>query len=269
MCRAVWSKLEMQVQQQQQQDRASAGPVSGPPFNAAWAPGRWVSRALGLAGLVVLTACGGGSDTSTPTPPVETTTFSFRGPFTQLISQGFQTDFTVTGSCNGTGQFASGVPALVTFESQSTYGVAQTLTRQFDDCSPTTYAATTSVFGDAQYNPVGSLLPGVWYAVKTQVATLPDTVEAGNTARWAVHTVYADSTKAKVTGLRDYSWEIKPDTSSTVVANFIVRSYDATSTLTLTEQFRYLLDATGKMSLQSIDQQYNDTALTHYVYTAN
>ncbi|MFZ2989830.1 hypothetical protein [Ideonella sp.] len=224
-----------------------------------------LSAILTLSALLALSACGGAEDAGTPAPEV-IENFSLQAPYIQRLSAATSVKFIVSGDCGGTATLSSGTPAPAVFETLAVYGYTQTFVSALTDCTLSSVVSTVNRYADAKFNPLGSLTPSLEYAVyNTAPVALPDTVKAGDTAIWATHKVYADSSKKTVTGERVFSWVIEAEANDTVVANFIVRDYDTKKVLLLTEQTRYRLGAEASIELLSIDQQ---TATNHLLYTA-
>jgi 5-enolpyruvylshikimate-3-phosphate synthase len=81
----------------------------------------------------------------------------------------------------------------------------------------------------------------------------------GNTGILGTETLYTNSTKTVRNGTVTTSYVVEPDTSSTAIINLIGRIYNASGTLTQTEQDRYRINATGNLTPVSANIQYSNT----------
>lgn len=232
---------------------------------------RVLAAVLGCAGLLAVSACGGGGggDSSVAGPVAATTTFSVRNGFAARVASGSNDNLTISGTCLGTAQIINGASNGAVFEGVSGFSATQTNTVNFTNCSPSSSTATGTNYYDANYTPIGTLIPSLEYSkFSTAPSALPSAAAVGDTADYATLTTYTDSTKATTTGRRVLSYVIEADTATTVIVNFIVRTYDTTPQLQLTQQTRYRMAANGTLSLVTIDIQYSGSLGTaHLVYT--
>ena len=229
-------------------------------------------RNLTVAALVTsafLQACGGGGGGSyagTSVTPV--TSFPLLAGYKARIAAGASDSYAISGTCAGNAAVTSAAATPATFEGITGYSVAQTATINFTNCTPASAAVTSTVYYDSSYSPLGSSTIGVDYAkFETAPPALPTSVKVGDTAVVATLTVYANSTKATVTGQRVLSYVVEADTSITAIANLITKAYNASGQLLYTQQSRFRIAADGSLTSMSIDVQYSTTSTNHLVYT--
>ena len=65
----------------------------------------------------------------------------------------------------------------------------------------------------------------------------------------------------------DLSYEIKADTSTTVLTNIITRTYDAAGNLLVTQTSSYRTAVNGSLTLVLLDVQFRLTSDIHLIYT--
>lgn len=232
---------------------------------------------LGIAStlsVVLLSACGGGSDSS-PAAPVQTptavTSFNLQSGYKTLVASGRNNNFTISGTCSGSSTITTSTPSAGTFEGISALSAVTTSTGNFTNCTPTTFASTSTGYFDSNYTPIGHSLAGVEYGkFLTALTALPTSVKVNDTAEYGIETIYTDSTKQVAKGKRNISYVIEADGTSTntAIANLITKDFNTASQLLFTQQSRYRIDASGTLSIISIDVQYSTTSSNHLLYTA-
>jgi len=89
----------------------------------------------------------------------------------------------------------------------------------------------------------------------------------GGTAVLGTETLYTDSTKSTPNGRVDLSYVVEADTATTAIINLISKNYNASGTLTATEQNRYRINATGTLTPTVFDIQYSNGSTTHLIFT--
>lgn len=209
---------------------------------------------------------GGGGDSGGTT--IAVTSFPLQAGYQARIKAGSNDNFTISGTCAGTAIIASGAATATVFEGTAGYAAAQTVTLNFTNCTPATNAVSGTGYFDASYAPIGSSIPGVLYEkVLTAPAAVPASVKVGDTAVVATTTVYADSTKAVITGQRVLSYVVEADTANTAIVNLISKAYNTANQPLFTQQGRYRIAADGTLSVMTIDIQYSTTSTTHLIYT--
>ena len=223
------------------------------------------------AGIAAITAlivgCGGGGGSSSNVTPV--TSFQLQSGYKKLIANGASWNLSISGTCTGSGTISTSAPGAATFEGASALSTTQTLSISFTNCTPASQSITALVYYDTNYNPIGSSAVGTDYAVfqAPLPSPLPTSVSVGNTGVFGTVTVYTDSTKTTSTGTRILSWAIESGTTTTAIVNLIGKIYNTSSQLLATQQTRYSIDASGTLTLISIDVQYSTTSTNHFVYT--
>jgi hypothetical protein len=219
--------------------------------------------------LALLAACGGGGGTSAPTGPVTSTlSFPLQTGYRTLIANGAANNFTISGTCTGSGSHTVGAAnTATTFEGSAALSAASTWTMTFTNCTPSSTAVTSTTYYDSNYLPRGFSSVGTNYGVYQTAPTIPSTVMVGNTGTIGTETLYTNSTKTVGNGTTVVSYVVEADTANTAIVNLIARIYNAGGTLTATEQDRYRIDATGTLTPVSADVQYSYTSTTHLVLT--
>lgn len=197
------------------------------------------------------------------------TSFALRNAYQARLTAGGTDNFTVSGTCSGTAALVATVPSNVTFEGQAGLSVTETNTLQLSTCSPPTLVLTDVTYFDSNYSPIGAEQPGIEFARFRAAATpLPATVKVGDTGAIVSLDTFLDATKTVLTGRRDISYLVEPDTATTALVNIINRSFNASGQLLLMQQSRYRMDAAGTLVLVSIDAQYSTTSTVRLVYTS-
>lgn len=218
--------------------------------------------------VTVLAGCGGGGDSGIAGSGA--TTFALQAGYQARIKAGAVDNYTLSGTCAGTATISTGAPTTATFEGVAGFAVAQTVTLNSTNCTPATNAVSATVYLNASYAPLGTSIPGMRYEkFLTAPPSLPVSVKVGDTAVLATLTVYADSTKATVTGQRVLSYVIETDGSSTSTAlvNVIAKDYNAASQPLSTTQSRSRIAVDGTLTPTTIDIQNSTTNTNHLVLT--
>jgi hypothetical protein len=214
----------------------------------------------------LLAGCGGGGGDSGGTTTT-TTIFPLLAGYGARLTAGSTDNFTISGTCAGTATFTNGAATTATFEGVSGFSVAQTVTRNFSNCTPATNAVSGTGYYDASYSPLGSSIPSVEYTkFVTAPPSLPSSVKVGDTAVFTTLTAYSDSTKTVTTGQRILSYVVEADTANTAIVNFITKGYNASGQLLFTQQSRLRIAADGTLTAVSIDIQNSTTNTNHFVF---
>jgi len=225
----------------------------------------------GLCLAALLSACGGGGGggTTAPTGPVASTlSFPLQSGYRALVTNGLSKSFAISGTCSGSGNKSSS-PAntAATFEGASGFSATSTLTLTFTNCTPASTAVTSTGYFDTNYNPLGVNTVGINYGVYLTPLAVPTSVTVGGTGTLGTQTLYTSSTKATPSGRMDLSYVVEADTSTTAIVNLIAKLYNASGTLTATEQDRYRVTSTGTLTPTSTDIQYANSSTNHLVFT--
>ena len=227
---------------------------------------------VGALSASFLAACGGGGGdgAATTPPPVDSTaSFALRDGYKARIVSGATNDFNISGGCEGTATIKTEPSATATFEAVAGYSSAQTSTVNFTkNCSPPTKTVTGSTFYNLNFVPIGQSINGGDYSkFAAQPVDLPALVKVNDRGTIATLTTYDSSTSTVSTGKRVLSYEIKADTSTTVLTNIITRTYDATDLLLVTQKSSYRTAVNGSLTLVLIDVQFSSTSDIHLIYT--
>jgi hypothetical protein len=203
--------------------------------------------------------------------PVATSTISYPllSGYKAMVANGLSKSFAVTGTCTGSGtKSASPATTAATFEGVAGLSATSTLTMSLTGtgCTPSIAQSSTSYF-DNTYLPRGMNSVGVNYGIFLTAPILPATAIVGSTGLIGTLTLYTSNTKLTGNGRIDSSYVIEADTASTGIFNLISKSYNASGTLTATEQDRYRITSTGALTPISIDIQYANTSTAHLLLT--
>ena len=216
--------------------------------------------------LVVLAACGGGGGGGTLPLVASTLSFPMQSGYRALVANGASNNFTISGTCSGSGNHTVGAANVpTTFEGSYALSGASTWTMNLTACSVSSLASTATSYYDGNYQPRGFSSVGVNYGVYLTAPTIPGSVMVGNTGTIGTETLYTNSSKTVGDGTSVVSYVVEADTSTTAIINLINRRYNAGGTLIATEQDRYRIDATGNLTPVSADIQYSYTSTTHLV----
>lgn len=217
---------------------------------------------------VFLAACGGGGsgDSGPVTPAV--TSFPLQAGYKALVANGMTKSFTISGTCSGSGN-RSTAPATTaaTFEGKTGLSSTTTITMTFTNCTPASIAQSSTSYFDSNYVPLGVNSIGVNYGVYLTPLVIPVSVSVGSTGTIGTETLYTNSTKVTGSGTNVMSYVVEADSSSTAIVNLIAKIYNASGTLTATEQDRYRLTSTGTLTPTSTDVQYANGSTNHLVFT--
>src|SRR5436309_1513447 len=63
------------------------------------------------------------------------------------------------------------------------------------------------------------------------------------------------------------TYAIEADTATTAILNVIVKTYDTSNALQVTQQSRYRVAADGSLTVLTIDVQYSGPSTAHLLYT--
>ena len=229
---------------------------------------------VGALSASLMAACGGGGGgyTATTTPPAvdSTASFALSDGYKARIASGATDNFNISGGCEGTATIKTEPSASATFEGVAGYSSAQTSTVSFTNntCSPPTKTVTGSTFYNLKYVPIGQSINGGDYSkFAAPPVDLPAAVKVNDRGTIATLTTYDSSTSTVTTGKRVLSYEIKADTSTTVLTNIITHTYDAANNLLVTQTSSYRTAVNGSLALVLIDVQFSSTSTIHLIYT--
>lgn len=226
-------------------------------------------KALALcASVVCLSACGGGGGSPGYGPVVSTLSFPLQTAYRTAIANGGSYNFSISGSCTGTGsqtRTAANTPTV--FEGAPALSAQTTLFMAFSNCSPGTVAGTVTDYYDSHYLPLGHWTLGSSYGVYLTAPVVPVSVMVGNVGTIGTETLYTDNTKTVPDGRSDLRYAVEADTATTAIISLTARIYNASGTLTATEQDRFRITAAGTLTPVSTDLQYWDAESLHLVLT--
>lgn len=230
---------------------------------------RYLATATLFAAAMLQACGGGGSDSSTPAPTVAPiASFPLLVGYKARITAGATDNYTVSGTCAGNAVITTSAATPATFEGINGFSATQTATTNFTNCTPASAAVSGISYFDTNLSLLGSSTPGVDYSKYAAAPpSLPASVKVGDTAIFSTLTVYANSTKATVTGQRILSYVIESDSTTTAIANLITKSYNTSGQLLFTQQSRYRVAADGSLAVMSIDVQYSTTSSNRLVFT--
>ena len=219
------------------------------------------SSCIGLFLIAMLvTACGGGGGSGgggvAAGPVASASSFSMTTVMADQINNGYTENFTVTGTQivggitfnvtgNGTITVAPAVNAVFEGQAalQNTGTISATLTVNGISAP---LSETSQSFSTTNYVPLGESNGEYW--VMQGAPVIPATVNVGNTGTIGTYTRYSDSGKATVLGTAQISYVVEADTATSAVVNIILREFDNTNTLLLTDQDRWRIDTLGNLA---------------------
>ena len=233
----------------------------------------WKMFGACLASAALLTACGGGgggggdsdpSDPGNPDPPPVGTKFTLASGYKERIKNGSSDDFKLKnppGDCGGTATIETEAADPATFKGVTGFSVAQVSTLKLSGCQPANSTATGTTYYNANYVPIGQSIEGsageyAEFAGPAPTAVLKASVDAsdiGTEHLLVTMTRYENDTKQLVIGSRTVSYVIEAETTTTLIANIITKSYDEQKKVVSTQQSRYRMGANGAFTLKSID----------------
>jgi len=223
---------------------------------------------------VLISACGGGGGGSGTTGGggvTSTSTFNVRSGYQARVNAGATDNYAVSGTCTGTAQIVNGAASPTTFKGAAALAATQNATVNFGtSCTPSLSTASGTNYYDSTYALLGSTVTGVEYAEYangTTPAGLPTGAKVGDTGALTSLTTYTDASKMTVTGSRTVTYAMEADTATTAILNVIVKTFDTSNALQVTQQSRYRVAADGSLTVLTIDVQYSGTGTAHLVYT--
>jgi len=218
----------------------------------------------------VLAGCGGGGGGSSVQTPILVTSFPLQSGYKALLASGLQKNFTVSGTCSGSGsRTTSPANTATTFAGVAAFSSTSTMTMSLTNCTPTSTAQTFTSYVDSNYVPLGFNSVGINYGVYLTPPSIPTSVAVGATAVIGTENLYTDSTKTTANGTQVLSYVVQADTSNTAIINLIAKIYNQAGMLTATEQDYYRIDTAGTLTPISADVQYSNGSTLHLVLTYN
>lgn len=216
----------------------------------------------------LLSACGGGGGSPGDGTVVSSFSFPLQTAYRTTIASGGTYNFSISGSCAGTGtQTVAPANTPSVFEGAPALSAQTTLFMAFTNCVPGTVADTVTYYYDSNYLALGHWALGSSYGVYLTPPVLPVTVMVGNAGTIGTETLYTDNTQAVPDGRSELVYAVEADTATTAIVKLTARIYNASGTLTATEQDRFRITAAGAFTPVSTDLQYSDTSSLHLVLT--
>jgi hypothetical protein len=216
-----------------------------------------------------LSGCGGGGgDSSAVTPAV--TLFALQAGYMAGAGRASAGTETISGSCSGLLTFSNTAASPATFEGTPALAVSGSSTITLTNCTPASNTSSSISYYDSNYTPLGhSYSSGTYGKFLTAPSSLPASVKVGDTAISGTETIYTDSTKSTVQGQRVRSYLIEADgtSTSTAIANLILKDFNASNQLLLTQQQRYRMATNGTLNYLNSDLQYSTTSSVHLIFT--
>ena len=214
---------------------------------------------------------GGGGGSSLSATAVVSTNFPLQSGYKALVAKATSTNYIISGTCSGTANITVSATSSSTFDGAFALSKTSTITGNYSNCSPTSFAETAVTYYDSNYVPVGSSSSSSFGKFLVVPSQLPASVNVTDTAEYGTETIYTDSTKSTLKGSNVISYVVESDGSSTssAIVNLIVKNFNTSNQLLSTEQARYRIVADGTLSPVSRDVQFSTTSTTRLLFTAN
>lgn len=156
----------------------------------------------------------------------------------------------------------------VMFERQSVGYAVFTVTSELNGCSPGSAKVVTTRYFDHDYKWLGEYVTDQDYSVVDGELALPDTaLKSGDSGFLGTVRTYTSKTRQTYMGKADLSYEVRPDTGSSVFILVTQKLYDAYDQLRLRETTVYgrSSDASKGYLLLRIEVLYNNSRQTEIV----
>jgi hypothetical protein len=234
----------------------------------------------------MLMACGGGGS-ETAVPVASKNTFDFQTGWRAFLQAAYTKNLNITGSCTGTLTYrhnATSQPSEFDYSDLSFphppgtlnpgYVVSQTQQTEaaLTGCNLTSSSSINTAYYDGlTYAPFGYVggtayngatsYKGTFREFSSRV-TLPNTVKVGDAGSVGTSVIFGTYNFKKdgiSQGRYDITYTIEPHTANTAIINIISKGYDTANVMTITDETRYLIDSTNRLTLHSIEQQVFDS----------
>jgi sugar lactone lactonase YvrE len=216
---------------------------------------------------VSLISCGGGTSQSiTPSATVSTLSFPLHDAIVNSVVINAATNYTVSGTCNGTASVSGDEPIPNTFEGISGTSETSTQILTVNDCSSSTTSYTE--FFDKNFSPVGEIDSDGTYGVYRTTPDIPQAVHVGDSGLLGTIDYYSDFTKTVFVGYDTISYQIEPETATSAIVNVQREQHDTQGVLTSTQQSRSKIDTNGSLTALSVTIQYTNPSTDRIVLTA-
>ena len=236
---------------------------------------RWSAAAICL---LALAACGGGggdvpatpavAGPPTPVVPAAVTSFALAAGYQARIVSGATDNFIISGSCAGTTRQSASAASASSFEGTAGFSAVQVSDTTLTNCLPASAIVNGNAYYNAGYVPIGLAVAGGDYAVLASgLANLPSAAKVGDSGVLATLNTFRDSSKATPTGQRVISYLIEADTGTTAILNLVIRSYNTSQQLMVTEESRLRMTQSGALTMVSIDVQFSTSSTVRLLLT--
>ncbi len=179
---------------------------------------------LTFRALVVVSACGGGDDSSGPT--VSTAIFNLQAINRNAFTTASSNNFTVSGFASGfpvsgSGKVTSSAVVASTFEGRPAFQRTITVTGTAAANGIAIPLASSGIqWSDSNYLPVGEQAGGE-YVVVTGVPTIPTAARVNDTGSLYMANRYTNSTKSTLLGTVAATYVLEADTENTALLTVI------------------------------------------------
>jgi hypothetical protein len=193
---------------------------------------------------VLLTGCGGGGSDAPSTPA--TVNFPLKTAFDNFIKKSSSSNFSITGTCNGSGSETWGAPVSSNLYG-STYSRTRILSLVYSNCTGSG-VNTTNAFYDANFNLLAVVADNGNYSDRVTINSRPVSVKVGDTLQLATIKVYSNALKSTLLNTGNLSMTIESESESSVIVNYVSQFYKNNGTLEQTAQDRVRLTSSGELT---------------------
>jgi len=193
---------------------------------------------------VLLTGCGGGGSDAPSTPT--TVNFPFKAAYDSFIRKSSSANFSITGSCNGSGSETWGAPV-----SSNLYGATYSRTRitslVYSNCTGSG-VTTANAYYDTNFNLLAVVADNGNYSERVVINQRPINVKVGDTMQLATIKIYSNSFKNLLLNNANLSFTIENEGGSSVIVNYVAQFYKSSGALEQTAQERVRLTSSGDLT---------------------
>ena len=180
-------------------------------------------------------------------PVASVTSFSLQASYKSFAASGYTKTFTISGSCSGSGNLSdSAANTAATFEGVNGFSSTSTMTGTYTNCTPASFAQSSTSYYDTNYVPLGNNTVGVSYGVYLTPPVIPATVKVGDTGTIGTRTKYKNNTKTTPDGTSVTTYVVESDTANTAIMNLICCSLLVA--LSFAETFTTPLESMSKIT---------------------
>ena len=193
--------------------------------------------------LTSITGCGGGGSDAPSTPT--TVNFPLKAAFDNFIKKSSSANFSITGTCNGSGSESWGAP-VSSNQYGATYSRTRILSLVYSNCTGSG-VTTTNAYYDANFNLLAVIASNGNYSERVTINSRPVNVKVGDTLQLATIKIYTNSTKTSLLNNGNLSITIEGDSDSSVIVNYVSQFYKSSGVLEQTAQERTRLTSAGEL----------------------